>query len=612
MYQYKLTEIVFNNEEKIQLGNLTVIIGPNNCGKSRALKDIAWKTTKNRDIPGVIVSDVDWVCPQNLQELCEAYKLERYQDKNGNWMFRKLAAELNQEQPPLNANNWNLYKDNPEHLLNKLQFAGQFGFALIAFLTTEYRLQLVNKSPSHADEIQESNLLQTLYNAGSDLEKQIQELVKSAFGKEIKLDFTVPQRLLLRIRENFDEVPVDPRDARSIMEKYEKLDEQGDGIRSFVGIIIALMAIKRDVFLIDEPEVFLHPPQAFKMGEFIAEQSNSYDLYLLAIAKLLNDKYLRLFSFYFHSLIQQRKSQIILATHSADLLRGILSKTKDVKIIRIDRRENTNYFHKLKPDKLEELVNDPLLMTARVLDGLFYSGVVVVEGDRDARFYQAVSNKLGNDMDIHFVNADNKQTVPKIIEMYRSMGVRCAGIVDFDILKIQPEFKKQLESLGFSQEEISRLLSIREEIAKVAQELPPDERINNAKEKLSKLLDYIEDNQNKKEPEKLLRDIKNQANEIVASTNWKNFKEKGRGALPTEELQSKFDDLWRTCSEKGLFINPLGELESMLVDENIPYTSNKRNWLIKAMEKLPELKVNNDKYLWKFIKEIQDYIYKKD
>ncbi len=31
-----------------------------------------------------------------------------------------------------------------------------------------------------------------------------------------------------------------------------------------------------------------------------------YDLYLLAIAELLNNKYLRLFSFYFHTLIQQR------------------------------------------------------------------------------------------------------------------------------------------------------------------------------------------------------------------------------------------------------------------------------------------------------------------
>ncbi|MDJ0556628.1 MAG: DUF6232 family protein [Microcoleaceae cyanobacterium MO_207.B10] len=32
-----------------------------------------------------------------------------------------------------------------------------------------------------------------------------------------------------------------------------------------------------------------------------------YDLYLLAITKLLNNKYLRLFGFYFHTLIQQRR-----------------------------------------------------------------------------------------------------------------------------------------------------------------------------------------------------------------------------------------------------------------------------------------------------------------
>ena len=37
-----------------------------------------------------------------------------------------------------------------------------------------------------------------------------------------------------------------------------------------------------------------------------------YDLYLLAINKLLNDKYLKLFSFYFHTLIQQRQKTLVL------------------------------------------------------------------------------------------------------------------------------------------------------------------------------------------------------------------------------------------------------------------------------------------------------------
>ena len=36
-----------------------------------------------------------------------------------------------------------------------------------------------------------------------------------------------------------------------------------------------------------------------------------YHLYLLAIAKLLNDKYLRLFSFYFYTLIQQRREKLV-------------------------------------------------------------------------------------------------------------------------------------------------------------------------------------------------------------------------------------------------------------------------------------------------------------
>ncbi|MDJ0555653.1 MAG: hypothetical protein QNJ68_14660 [Microcoleaceae cyanobacterium MO_207.B10] len=37
-----------------------------------------------------------------------------------------------------------------------------------------------------------------------------------------------------------------------------------------------------------------------------------YDLYLLAIAKLLNSKYSRLLSFYFHTLIQQRLDFLLL------------------------------------------------------------------------------------------------------------------------------------------------------------------------------------------------------------------------------------------------------------------------------------------------------------
>jgi len=389
MYTYKLTKIKFNNDEEIQLGNLTVIIGPNNVGKSQILKDIVQRTTKQQPLPCVVVKDVEWIPPQSLEELCEAYSLECYQDTNNNWIFRTLEPELFQERQ-VNASFW----DNLEHisgyLNNKSNFAENFGFALLAFITTEYRLQLVKESPSADHERQEINLLQTLYNAGSSLEAEIQKLIKEAFGKEIKLDFTVPQRLRLRVGDDFSSIPSDPRDAKQPMQQFEKLDNQGDGIRSFVGIAIALLATKRTVFLIDEPEAFLHPPQASRIGRFIAEQASN-------------------------------KRQIVITTHSVDVLRGILNHTNDVKVIRVDRKHQINHFNIPDPSILKRLVNDPLLSSARVLDGLFYSGVVVVEADSDGRFYHIASDKRRNDIDLHFVNADNKQTVhesPLYIEIW--------------------------------------------------------------------------------------------------------------------------------------------------------------------------------------------------
>jgi predicted ATPase len=585
MYSYKLTRITFNNGEELQPGNLTVIIGPNNVGKSRTLKDIAQQATKRQPLPRVIVNDVEWTIPQSLQELREAYPLERYQDENNNWLFRTLAPELSKEHQT-NASFWSEENQVSSYLSNKPLFAEHFGVAMLAFITTEYRLQLVKEAPSSAHERQEINLLQALYNAGSNLETDLQELVRRAFDKTIKLDFTVPQRLLLRVGDDFSSIPPDPRDARKLMQKHEKLDDQGDGIRSFVGIATALLATKRNVMLIDEPEAFLHPPQAFRIGEFIATQASS-------------------------------QRQMVLATHSVDLLRGILSKTTDVTIIRIDRRDKTNYFNILDPNRLRELVYDPLLSSARVLDGLFYSGVVVVEADSDGRFYQIASNKRRNNIDLYFVNADNKQTVPRIATLYRDMGVCCAGIVDFDVLNDSAEFKKQLEALKFDEKTIASLLIIREKISEVAKESPPDERLEKVKEQMEMLLNSLDqlqgkafdsDNKAKSEKEKFLNQVKRRAKEIAASTkNWNALKEQGKAALPIE-LQSSFDDLWRECSQKGLFINPCGELESMLTHRGLAYTTDKRGWITSALKLLPGLEVDDNEYPWKFIKSIQEYL----
>ena len=49
------------------------------------------------------------------------------------------------------------------------------------------------------------------------------------------------------------------------------LDSQGDGMRSFATVLLyVLVADNHSIQFLDEPEAFLHPPQARLVGELIA------------------------------------------------------------------------------------------------------------------------------------------------------------------------------------------------------------------------------------------------------------------------------------------------------------------------------------------------------
>jgi hypothetical protein len=109
---------------------------------------------------------------------------------------------------------------------------------------------------------------------------------------------------------------------------------------------------------------------------------------------------------------------------------------------------------------------------------------------------------------------------------------------------------------------------------------------------------------------KCLRHVENKCRELSdMAKSWRELKQKGRAGLPPE-LQPSFDRLWAICSDNGLFINPCGELESMLTDYGFPYTTDKRGWILKALQLVPNLIVNDEEHPWKFIKAIHEHIAK--
>lgn len=150
----------------------------------------------------------------------------------------------------------------------KSNFGAWFGHMFVSMFSTEERLKLIKETDS-AEKGFTGNLLQALYKEGPEAEENIRLIVKEAFQKDIRLDYSTLRKILLRVGDDLSIAPPDPRNALTYYKSIEKLDEQGDGIRSFVATVITILVGNRPVLLLDEPEAFLHPPQAFRLGEVI-------------------------------------------------------------------------------------------------------------------------------------------------------------------------------------------------------------------------------------------------------------------------------------------------------------------------------------------------------
>lgn len=141
---------------------------------------------------------------------------------------------------------------------------------------------------------------------------------------------------------------------------------------------------------LDEPEAFLHPPQARLLGRSLGR-------------------------------LTKNGRQVICATHSSAVVHGLLQdSTHNVTVVRLQRQGDVNRASVLGHDAIRDLWNDTLLRHSNVLDGLFHRGVVVSESDSDSRFFSACLEEcLEREelpaSDLLFTQSGGKQRLRKVI-----------------------------------------------------------------------------------------------------------------------------------------------------------------------------------------------------
>ncbi len=87
---------------------------------------------------------------------------------------------------------------------------------------------------------------------------------------------------------------------------------------------------------------------------------------------------------------------------------------------------------------LTVLMRDPLLRSTGALRGLFHRAVVITEADSDRAFYDEANRRLQDQgrgvPDALWINAQNWQTIPRVMSPLRRLGIPAAAIIDLDTL----------------------------------------------------------------------------------------------------------------------------------------------------------------------------------
>lgn len=525
---------------QIETDTVVVIVGPNNSGKSLALKEIEnW--CMGKDNPRKVIKSIGINFPESEKEafqLLQNFKSEppnNIGEKEGEiWVsqyrFGQPQPTVNQQ---INLNMFYAWTKKKDLMLRN---------NLLSFYTVRLdgrtRFSLTDPKPIGDLLKPPQNHLGALF-VDDNAREEVRRLTNDAFpGNYFVVDPTSMKDFRIRLspREpstNSEEQGLD-KDARAFHQNAPLINDFSDGVQGFVGLISAVLSLPHRVMLIDEPDAFLHPPLARRLGSNLTH------------------------------LAGKRKASLVCATHSPEFLLGCMEADNRTTIVRLTYRNGISSSRNLSPNDVKEMATDPLLRSTDVLNALFHSTAVITESDTDRAFYDEVNRRLlsngGGISDVIFLNAQNWQTVWRLIRPLRAIGIPAAGILDLDVIREGGKsWKDTLDACQIPLSERTELESIRASFVR-----------------------------------------------WLNSQNYE-LKEKGIYSLPETE-RNNVDHLLSKLAKYGLFLVPVGEVEFWLKDLSVE--GHGSHWLLGMFEKMgtsdndPNYVKAGSGDVWDFINEI--------
>jgi predicted ATPase len=567
----KIQSIEIKKTEIIELGNFTLFVGPNNVGKSQALKDINSILTFGHETSTEFITKIKIDAPKNYEEMVKGLNIQQHPTTPSLHTIDEVVSWDEHNNSEIQVHLEGLKQAfNPNHNTRELDYTFQnLSKFRVYYMNSDSRLNITKTTPSIDPRKPPRNLMHKLYRNDS-IKKKLNNAFQQAFHMDIFLDYSTLVNTRFVVDKDLKNMPDKNDDILNRVGKLPSLEKQGDGYRSFTATVLTLLLSEDKVILIDEPEAFLHPEQARILGAWIAENFNEF------------------------------KSQILITTHSSNFLQGLLSKGEsELKIHRLNRIEDITTFTEITTDNILKLSKSPILSSQRVLDSIFSTGVVVCESDADRIFYNTIATNTLNVHHILFIHAHSKQIIKDVVELLNDISVPVAGIVDIDILNGVKDLANLLSKLNIKKELLDEIRNKSAMLNQLITEISDEQQYIELLEELTNLSDEIK---NKKHTN--FQDLKSALKRVSTSTSkWKDIKKNGINGFKTKEQKSLAENIIDLCKTKGIFIVQKGELESWI---SIDGVFQKKDWILPALEKVN--KNQNVEEVTIFIKDILKYL----
>jgi len=218
----KIKTLTTKDDQNIELGKFTVLVGPNNVGKSQTLRDIHSKMTGGIHARTTLIKDIVFEKPATFDELFHGLKVVEDPQNIDQHLITGIQPDLrSSNQIGVNLKS---FKSQFESQPNLNFTLGNISKFCISFLDASSRLLVAQSGGSYNPHTQPpQNLLQVLFGTSSDSEDHLRKTFKNTFGMDIKLDYSGMTQLTLRVAKEFETIPEDPRKAYLIMRKYDQL-----------------------------------------------------------------------------------------------------------------------------------------------------------------------------------------------------------------------------------------------------------------------------------------------------------------------------------------------------------------------------------------------------